>query len=505
MVKWYANDRVERKGNLFDNIGTGAILPRQNSGAMLDYVHTLNSTTTINSRFGWTRFSDHETRESTRLRHDVDRLPAVACRRVHQSGAAADLIRRHDGVAGPTGGNVAGAGFDVCLRFVPMVHVGDLRARQAHAESTAPIPLPARNLDQLRQLGRQLHLRHELDPRPARQRGRARRNGQAFASLLLGLPTAGQFDVNTDRDNHASYAAFFFQDDWRPRLGSDHQSRPALRAGDWHGRDGRSDAGRLRRDLGQQRHRSGARGIRGQPAARTFRRARSTRPAARSSRRRRTAGLQHAAQRVLAEVRRRLHARRRSAARPCFAAASASSTTPTARPAFSSRGSARPRQYVATLDGFLTAGGDALESVPGGILQPVAAARGLDQNLGQAIDLYEPVAGAALLAALHRRRAARLGRACVARGHLRVQPVQGPARQPRAKLHAGAVPEHVGRARSGDDQPSDRQRPQPIPGAAARDFLERPTIPYEQLVRCVPAVHRPDGQQRQRSAARTST
>ena len=32
MFKWYGNDRTERKGNLFDNIGTGAILPRLQLG-----------------------------------------------------------------------------------------------------------------------------------------------------------------------------------------------------------------------------------------------------------------------------------------------------------------------------------------------------------------------------------------------------------------------------------------------------------------------------------------
>ena len=61
MVKLHGNDRVERKGNLFGNIGTGAILPRLNSGAMVDYVHTLTRASSSTRRFGWTRFADHET------------------------------------------------------------------------------------------------------------------------------------------------------------------------------------------------------------------------------------------------------------------------------------------------------------------------------------------------------------------------------------------------------------------------------------------------------------
>jgi hypothetical protein len=43
--------------------------------------------------------------------------------------------------------------------------------------------------------------------------------GQDFASFLLGLPTAGQWDVNVHRTNQSGYYAFFVQDDWRVRRG----------------------------------------------------------------------------------------------------------------------------------------------------------------------------------------------------------------------------------------------------------------------------------------------
>src|SRR5207253_11080854 len=41
--------------------------------------------------------------------------------------------------------------------------------------------------------------------------------GQDFASFLLGLPTAGSFDLNTLRTNTSKYLAVFLQDDWRVR------------------------------------------------------------------------------------------------------------------------------------------------------------------------------------------------------------------------------------------------------------------------------------------------
>src|SRR5207245_2048942 len=39
--------------------------------------------------------------------------------------------------------------------------------------------------------------------------------GQSLASLLLGLPTAGQFDLNGARTNGVGYFSVFLQDDWR--------------------------------------------------------------------------------------------------------------------------------------------------------------------------------------------------------------------------------------------------------------------------------------------------
>ncbi len=111
MVKWYGNDRVERKGNLFGNIGTGAILPRRNSGALGDYVHILNSRTTVNSRFGWTRFSDHETRESTGF--DIASIGFPSSVAAASINPVLPMIAFSDSTSalGPTGGNVAGAGF----------------------------------------------------------------------------------------------------------------------------------------------------------------------------------------------------------------------------------------------------------------------------------------------------------------------------------------------------------------------------------------------------------
>src|SRR5439155_8824177 len=41
--------------------------------------------------------------------------------------------------------------------------------------------------------------------------------GQDMAAFLLGLPTSGSFDLNTQSTTQSMYYAFFVQDDWRAR------------------------------------------------------------------------------------------------------------------------------------------------------------------------------------------------------------------------------------------------------------------------------------------------
>ena len=201
MFKWYGNDRVERKGNLFDNIGTGAILPRQNSGAMLDFVHTLSSTTMVNSAVRLDPLRRLRARARARG-FDMTTIgfPAsLAAASINAGAAAGDLRRHHDVARDRTGGNRAGAGFYDGVRFLPVVHLGDQRAEGAHALKVGA------DLRFLRESSDQLTATPPA-PTPSARSGRAgrsttrpaRRTARRCASFLLGLPTAGQFEVKTD-------------------------------------------------------------------------------------------------------------------------------------------------------------------------------------------------------------------------------------------------------------------------------------------------------------------
>ena len=214
MVKWYGNDRVERKGNLFGNEGTGAILPRLNSGAMVDYVHTVRPTVVVNTRFGWTRFADHEQRESTGF--DFASLgfpPGLAAISLQP---VLPLVTFGDSTTslGPTGGNRAGAGFDEIFdSYQVFTSVTTVRGSQSIKMGVDLRFLREESIDYGDSAGTYAFgtnwTRGPLDNAASSP------HGQGLASFLLGLPTGGGFDVETRADVRSSSASFFIQDDWR--------------------------------------------------------------------------------------------------------------------------------------------------------------------------------------------------------------------------------------------------------------------------------------------------
>ena len=471
MVKWYGNDRTERKGNLFGNIGTGAILPRLNSGAMGDYVLILNSTTTINSRFGWTRFSDHETRESTGF--DMTSIgfpPSLAAESINP---VLPLISFSDTTSslGPTGGNMAGAGFSsVFDSYQWFTSATSARGKHTLKYGADVRLLRETSINYGNSAGSYLFgtnwTRGPLDNAASAP------NGQAFASLLLGLPTAGQFDVNTDRDNHAFYSAFFFQDDWRPR--SDLTINVGLRYERETGTVERYDWTLVGFD---------------ETSANSVTAAARAAYAANPQPGLAVSGFNPAGGPVFASSsHRKVYSTPGDAFSPRFGAAytpqalggktvfrggfgvfyDTYGTMGVQQPGFS-----QSTPYVATLDGFLTPAATLSNPFPGGILQPVDAARGLDQNLGQTLTYTN----SSVAQPFSRRYTAgvqqELGSGIVLEGtyaysEFRDLPVSI------AQSHTPAqYPEYLQRARSGDNQPADRQRLQSIPGTAAGHVAER--------------------------------
>src|SRR5688572_9566895 len=388
MVKWYGNDRVERKGNLFENIGTGAILPRLNSGAMADYVHTLTNNVVLNTRFGWTRFADYEQRESTGF--DIASIGFPGAVAAASLQAVLPLVTFGDTTTslGPTGGNRAGAGFDEVFDSYQWFTSANMQ-RGTHALKAGA------DIRFLREVG--INYGNSAGTyafgtqwtRGPLDNAAGSPHGQALASFLLGLPTAGGFDVETEVNTRSASAAFFVQDDWRAtsELTLNLGLRYELEAGTTEKNNGivtGFDPEAVNRVTAAARAAYAANAHPDLPAS-------AFNP---------TGGLQFAS-----EDRRQAYDTPRNQFSPRIGVA----YTPDAlgrntvfrggfgiyyhtygitginRPGFS-----QTTEFVATNDGFLRPFATLSNPFPNGIQQPVGSALGVDQNLGQAVTFYNP-------------------------------------------------------------------------------------------------------------------
>ncbi|MFN0104595.1 MAG: carboxypeptidase regulatory-like domain-containing protein [Bryobacteraceae bacterium] len=201
------NDRVENRGNRFDNIATGNNLLRTNWGVTFDDVYTLSPTLFLNTRLNWTRFVEAGIRPHDGFDFTTLGLPAS----LKASSAKLVLPRIDFGNItdfGDSGGDRTP--FDNYQIFMAATKIlnrhtlkfgTDLRAQRESSNSFG-------NSSGLYAFTN-AWTRGPLDNAPGAPLG------QDVASFLLGLPTSGSFDVNATRTQSAKYLAFFLQDDVR--------------------------------------------------------------------------------------------------------------------------------------------------------------------------------------------------------------------------------------------------------------------------------------------------
>ena len=203
------NDRVENRGNIFDNIATGNFLGRINWGSTFDDVYTFNPTTVLNIRLNWTRFIESGVRPSDGFDFTTLGFPqyikAASSKNVLPR---IDLDRFTD--VGDSGGDRTP--YDSFQIFSNLTKVAGSHSVKMGADLRL---LRESSLNFGNASGsytfRQDWTRGPLDNSPVSPLG------QDLASFLLGLPTGGSFDVNTGRTAQAGYYALFLHDDWRVR------------------------------------------------------------------------------------------------------------------------------------------------------------------------------------------------------------------------------------------------------------------------------------------------
>lgn len=209
------NDRYHEANNAFNNISTGSILIQPNWGSLIDDVHTFTPSTVWENRANWTRNTESRPLAAT---FDYSSLGFPA------SLVAASTIR---GFPVTSGTKYTDFGyskgdyipFDSFQVFSLLSHVvgkhslefgADMRL---YKENTFRYGNPS-GLYQFSLNGGQGWTNGPNDNSSAAP------IGQELASMLLGLPTTGSFDINAKQTTQAKYWAIFVGDNYRihPRL-----------------------------------------------------------------------------------------------------------------------------------------------------------------------------------------------------------------------------------------------------------------------------------------------
>jgi hypothetical protein len=203
------NYRVEDRNNLYHNIATGNLLNRINWGTMVDDVYTFSPTTVLNTRLNWTRFTEANDKPSAG--YDFTKLGfpsyiSAASQRLVMP--IVDLNQMSDW------GDNAGdrTPYDIFQMFVSLTKIQGRHSLKVGAD----IRESRESSVSFGNSGGQYIFREDYVKGPL-DNSTAAPLGQDLASLMLGYPTGGTFQINASRTQQAKYWATFIQDDFRPR------------------------------------------------------------------------------------------------------------------------------------------------------------------------------------------------------------------------------------------------------------------------------------------------
>jgi hypothetical protein len=209
------NDRVENRGNRFDNIATGNFLSRVNWGSTIDDVYTITPTLLVNTRLSWTRFTEGSIRPSDGYNFTQLGLPAsllaASTKNVFpvfrfESPGTSESFRQ----LGDSGGDKTP--FDTYQIFSTVTKIAGRHTMKFGADLRKQVESSnSFGNSSGRYEFNSLWARGPLDTSPEAP------IGQELTAFLLGFPTSGNFQVNATRTQQAYYYAFFVQDDFRLR------------------------------------------------------------------------------------------------------------------------------------------------------------------------------------------------------------------------------------------------------------------------------------------------
>lgn len=210
------SQRTQLTNNYFHNISTGDPLDRVNWGAAVDNVFTVTPTTVINTRINWTRYVNYAIAGSQGLDptdigypgYLVDNTTLLEYPSIQFAGCNSGSSTTFACLFDPN--NLAAStyteSYHLLNNVTKVMHQHVLKigvdARQyrisniAYNYSTGKFTF-GNSFTQASS---------KAAPAPL---------GQDMAALLLGLPTAGEYDQNVFIATHSSYLSLYVQDDWK--------------------------------------------------------------------------------------------------------------------------------------------------------------------------------------------------------------------------------------------------------------------------------------------------
>ena len=220
--------RTQDKRNFFRNVSTGNFLYRNNDGASIDDVDTITPSTVLEVRANWTQyFNGHASLADgfnpatlgfpsylASSSENVE-IPAIVFATCAATNGAFPSFQCLGPEAMQTDDHIPENNYQVFGDIVKSwgnhtTKAGiDLRDHQ-YSSYTAGYPAGVFNFN----IGSAIGSNWTNGPL---SNAAASPLGQDFAAFLLGLPTTGEFDVNSHSTFTNKYYAWFVQDDWRVR------------------------------------------------------------------------------------------------------------------------------------------------------------------------------------------------------------------------------------------------------------------------------------------------